>query len=259
MDNMLIIYSFARSGGTLVNQMLGMHPQCLVLSEVNSAASCKPIVEQAFQWLDLVNAKESIEFSSKSYSQQIRILNERAKKKGKKLIIRDWVTVNFLPGCLGEQIKPSGILEQQQYLQHIGLTPISLVVSRRGALVYESIKKSFPSLIDFNLNIFAESYLYFAQAVSNYPVIHLEDLQTKPESTLIEILILFNLDTSLASEIIDTFYKYNKCTGNNTLAKPSPSSKASKILPVDMLLLQECLKKHAHPLIDEADRLLGYE
>ena len=113
------MYSFARSGGTLVNQLLGVHPQCLVLSEVNPASSVKPITEQAVEWLRLLNGKEINEFSSMPYHQKISLLHERAESENKKLIIRDWVSVNFLQNSAGD-VKPSGKLEQAFYLKRAG-------------------------------------------------------------------------------------------------------------------------------------------
>ena len=92
-----VFISFARSGGTLVNKLLGVHPDCLVLSEVNPAASYKPVARQAFEWLGLVTEQETEAFGRLGYSAQLAELSRRAAQGHKRLVVRDWVTVNFLP------------------------------------------------------------------------------------------------------------------------------------------------------------------
>src|SRR5437763_195444 len=109
MSVMPVVYSFARSGGTLANQLLGVHPDCLVLSEVNPAASVKSVAAQAADWLGLAAAPK--ELSALPYREQVRTLAQRALVAGKRLVIRDWVTVNFLPGTSAQTV-PSGELEQ---------------------------------------------------------------------------------------------------------------------------------------------------
>jgi hypothetical protein len=193
MKSIPVVYSFARSGGTLLNQLLGVHPECLVLSEVNPAASYKSVAEQATDWLNLVAAIDVPAFKTLPYDQQITTVYERSVVKGKTLIIRDWPTVNFLPNCAGERIKPSHELEQELYLRHGGFEPIPLVVARRGAAVYESIKRSFSHLNHLELDIFAECYVEYARAVANFPKIHLENLRADPLSVLSTVLTEFNL------------------------------------------------------------------
>lgn len=253
-----VIYSFARSGGTLVNQLLGVHPQCLVLSEVNPAASYKPIVEQAVEWLGLVAANEASEFSRLPYSRQVMSLYDRAAEQGKSLIVRDWVTINFLPGCAGECIKPSGQLEQELYLERAGFKLLPLVISRRSAAIYRSIKQNFMHLQNLDIEIFKKTYLEYARAVSRFQKIHLEDLRANSDTTLIDILKQFNLDSGEWKSLLQEFHAFKNCTGNTTLPILTESAAAREILPPEELVSQEMAKSDTPPLLVEADRLLGY-
>jgi hypothetical protein len=259
MDKISVIYSFARSGGTLVNQLLGVHPTCLVLSEINPAASYKSVTNQAIEWLNLLKAEEESEFSCKDYPDQIRELYKRAMKDKKNLIIRDWVTVNFLPGCAGDLISPSGQLEQEIYLKHAGFETVPLVFTRRSLPIYQSIRENFQHLKNLKPSVFAKSYLHFAQSVSNFTIVHLEDLRAYPGGTLLKILELFDLDAVNLNRILKTFHNYDKCTGNNSLTIPTKSSMARTILSPDTDCSHDNVEDYIHQALHKADSLLGYE
>ena len=253
MTKICVMYSFARSGGTLVNQLLGVHPQCLVLSEVNPASSVKPIPKQALEWLGLLNEKEVNEFSSMPYHQKISLLHERAERENKKLIIRDWVTVNFLQNSAGV-IKASEELEQIFYLKRAGFKTLPLIIARRGEAVYKSIQDNFSQMADLSLKNFAESYLKYAHAVSEFPKIHLEDLRSQPEKTLGEILTHFDLASYKNNLLLENFFNFQNCTGNVSNKKVSKSAYAKKILPPE-----NQNQPSSHPGLIEANKILGYD
>jgi aminoglycoside/choline kinase family phosphotransferase len=50
-------------------------------------------------------AREAEELARTPYRRQIAMLRERAAQKGKTLVVRDWVTVNFLPNA-GDCVAP---------------------------------------------------------------------------------------------------------------------------------------------------------
>jgi hypothetical protein len=258
MDAIPVIYSFARSGGTLVNQLLGVHPQCLVLSEVNPTASYKSIVEQAVEWLELVETHEVEEFSHLPYQQKIITLHQRSAEHGKRLIVRDWVTVNFLPECAGDLIIPSGQLEQKLYLEHAGFESMPLVIVRRSAAVYESIKQNFLHLRNLKIEVFAESYLEYARAVTAFPRIHMETLRAQPDITLKKILQWLDLNPDDSRALIKNFHDFKNCTGNTTLQATSESANARQILPPEVLNSPPPVFTGSHPALAEADRLLNY-
>jgi hypothetical protein len=224
---------------------------------VNPVGSFKPVAEQAREWLGLVEDGEAGEFSRMPYRQQIRALHERASARGKQLVVRDWVTVNFLPGTLGERGQPSGELEQELYLSGAGLESLPLVVARRGLAVLRSIRHNFPHLANLPLEIFARAYASYALAVSKFPRVQVERLRAEPQPTVEEILGRFGLEQGASATLLARFHEFRNCTGNTRLQATSVSAAARRILP------PEASGAHAgeadHPLIVEADRLLGYE
>lgn len=230
MKDIPIIYSFARSGGTLVNQLLGVHSDCLLLSEINPAASVVAVARQAADWLGLIEATEVDQFQELPYTQQISLLVERAKSKDKMLIIRDWATVNYLPGSGNGAIVPSYILEQPIYLARTGYSLRPLVVTRKAQDVYQSIRRSFLHLADLPLDVFSSSYLAYARAVSTFPRVSLEALQSAPRETLVQILQELGLSTDHVEMQLETFADFRMCTGNNTLTVPSASAHLRQIV-----------------------------
>ena len=247
-----VLFSFARSGGTLANQLLGVHPSCLVLSEVNPAASFKPVAEQAYQWLGLATRDEAPELVRLPYREQIARLHERALSSGRSLVVRDWVTVNFLDGT-SEAVTPSGELEQLLYLGREGLAATPLVVTRRAAAVYRSIVKNFGQMRDLAVDSFARAYVAYARAVCPFPRIHLESLRAAPEDGVARMLECFQLDASAAPAMLRDFHEFRRCTGNTTLEGFGGSADARQVLP------PEPVAALSDPGLEEADRLLGYD
>jgi hypothetical protein len=248
-----VLYSFARSGGTLVNQLLGVHPQCLVLSEVNPAASVKPVGEQAAEWLALLGPEEVAAFARLPYRRQVVELAQRAEQAGKRLVVRDWVTANFLAGTAGERVAPSFRLEQQLYLAAAGLELLPLVVTRRAGAVYASIVRSFVHLRELAIEDFAAAYLAYARAVRAYPRVHLEQLRAAPEAALEALMQAFDLDFRDTRPLLHLFGGYRNCTGNTMLE--NESSGARRILPPR----PGSPERASHPSLLEADGLFGYE
>ena len=247
-----VVYSFARSGGTLANQLLGTHPQCLVLSEVNPAGSYKPIAEQAIEWLELASPGEASQLSALPYRRQLAELRERTAARGRTLVVRDWVTINFLSGT-SPRVAPSRTLEQSIYLERAGLEPISLVVSRRAAAVYRSIVANFSHLSGLTVEAFGEAYLAYARAVAHLPRLHMESLRAAPEAGVRKLFETFGLDTAPVAEVLVGFHEYRQCTGNNTLEGRGGSADARTVIA------PEAPTRNTHPALAEADALLGYD
>ena len=247
-----MLFSFARSGGTLVNQLLGVHPRCLVLSEANPAASYKPVAEQAVEWLGLLEPREAGDFARLPYHRQVGDLEARARGKGKRLVVRDWPTVNFLAGAAQDHTIPSGELEQPLYLERAGLSALPLVVARRGAAIHRSITRQFSHLADLDAGTFANAYLAYARAVASFPKVHLESLRAKPAEALAEILRRFELDGT-PEPLLASFHEFRNCTGNTTLQTRAESASARRVLPPE-----DDPQDALHPALGEADKLMGY-
>lgn len=258
-----VFISFARSGGTLVNKLLGVHPDCLVLSEINPAASYKPAAAQAVEWLHLVTAQECKDFGQLSYCAQLAELGRRAAKQEKRLVVRDWVTVNFLPETAGAAVKPSSVLEQLAYLRHAGLECAPFVLSRRGEDVFDSIRTNFVQFADLAPSVFAQAYLAYAEAVRNYPMMQLELLQRSPREALARINQFAGLSNDECARQLADFAAFDRCTGDNTLdaAAAGPAAKRHRegIVPLGKQHGNEQFDKHGKHLLALANRILGYE
>ncbi len=237
-----------------MNQLLGTHPDCLVLSEVNPAASVVSLAAQASDWMGLMEPSETEQFEVLPYAQQVARLDELARSKTKTLVMRDWVTVNYLQGAGEIDITPSGLLEQVIYLSRAGYALRPLVITRKAAAVYKSICKNFCQLTNLSEEDFASSYLAYARAVCEFPRVSLESIQTEPSEALRRILKTLSLSADHVDEQLAKFADFRRCTGNNTLALPAATSYLRHIVPISCDQLSTEI-----PEFTEADRLLGYE
>ncbi len=83
--------SYARSGGTLLNRCLGSFDDVVMLSEVNPMDNGNRKMDAAKQCA----AWYGIEIQSKEFKGIISECNDWCSKNNRKLIVRDWSTVNF--------------------------------------------------------------------------------------------------------------------------------------------------------------------
>ncbi|MFA6110772.1 MAG: hypothetical protein WDA75_18590 [Candidatus Latescibacterota bacterium] len=257
MTTICVLFSFARSGGTLLNQLLGAHPDCWVLSETNPAGSVVPLARQAAEWLGAIEPGERAAFDELSYHEQIARLDALARDRGKTLVIRDWVTVNFLAGASGAAIVPSKVLEQEVYLSRGGYHLTPLVLTRSGAAVYASIRRSFSHLADLSEDRFATAYLEYARAVAAFPRVALEDLRRQSRATLTRALSILDISLDHIDHQLSSFAEFQRCTGNNTLAIASATSLARRVLPPGEEAAGTGFLNEGAAMA-EADALLGY-
>jgi hypothetical protein len=252
-----IIYAFARSGGTLINRCLGCIPNNIVLSEVNPHASVVPLEVQAYDWFNLLSSHDFPVFKQKSYGEKIEWLLKVTHQQGRCIIIRDWPSLNFLERASNDIYIASGVLEQELYLWEYGLNGCPIVFTRRSADVYESLTRSFDQLQDLSVKDFGVCYLNYAQSVSAYPVFHYENFCHEPKKELKRICEVLGVNYN--DSFITEFSTFDKCTGDNTLLKPSRGSKLDFIKP----LKSNCESKaYIVASLDEncqqADKLFGY-
>ena len=105
-----VLICYSRSGGTLMNRILGSLENVIVLSEVNPWGAFKPMLEQAQEWFGLINDEEKKDLQSKSFVQQVDELQKKAINRNLRLIIRDWSAANFMKGLVRKKT-PSYKLE----------------------------------------------------------------------------------------------------------------------------------------------------
>jgi hypothetical protein len=252
-----IYYSFARSGGTLLNRCLGCIRQNLVLSEVNPHGGVVAVEKQARDWFGLLDQREYEALLPRSYPEKILVVLKKALERGKHLIVRDWCVINFLAAAGVSQAKyePSGLLEQPLYLESVGLRLRPIVFARRAASVYAS--KIFASVA---LEVFAGAYLAFAKSVCTLPVFHYEDFCADPPTALLGICRA--LSVAYDPAFVHHFAEFDNCTGDNTI------NRANRTAPVHLEHIAQLSPARSDPRYvaafqdpscREADRLLGYE
>jgi hypothetical protein len=253
-----IIYTFARSGGTLINRCLGCIPGNIVLSEVNPHASLVPIEVQARDWFKLVSSRNFSDFSKKIYADKIRLLAEAARQQDSHLIIRDWTTINFLNKASDDIYAPSMLLEQKIYLEKYGFNINPVVLVRRAADVYESLTRTFKHLRNFSIKEFGNCYLAYVHKISTYPLFQYENFCLNPQKELKRMCDILGVNYS--DNFVTEFSKFTYCTGDNTLSNPSRGAQISKIT---VMKSNQGAESYIAASLDkncqEADRLLGYE
>ncbi len=93
---------------------------------------------------------------------------------------------------------------------------------------------------------------------ASFPRVSLEDIQSAPRETLIQILQLLGFSLDYIDMQLEMFADFRRCTGNNTLVVPSASSHLRQIVPLssDFLASNASLNKD---VFKEADDLMGYK
>lgn len=253
-----IFYAFARSGGTLINRCLGSIPGNIVLSEVNPYYSVISVEKQAKDWFSLISDTEYESLLGHSYIHKVQHLAMAASASGKKLIIRDWVTVNFLADVLGNGLfVSSGLLEQEIYLTHYGFVTHPIVISRYSADVYDSVIRTFKQFQSLSVKDFGTAYLEYAKSVFQYPIFHYEDICREPETYIEKICKV--LDINYDPSFQNTFFEFEACTGDTRQPQVSRGKYMKTIAPLSSNTDSEA---YIAALQDEnckqADKLLGY-
>ena len=257
MTSIKVLYAFARSGGTLVNRLLGVHPDCWVISEVNPAATVFPLSKQAHEWLSVIDESELRAFDALSYGEQIRRLSQLAEARSKTIVVRDWATANFLAGVGGDWLMPTLELEQEIYLSSAGFEITPLVLTRRGEDVFESMVRAFPALSELEVNDFGAAYLAYAKAVANFPRVALETLRETPSETLRNIMNNLGFGDEHVEQQISDFSEFVSCTGDVDVPG-SRSAMLTKIAPATERPVSGLRLNQSHDIV-AANRLLGYE
>jgi hypothetical protein len=211
-----ILICYSRSGGTLINRILGSLENVIVLSEVNPWGSFKPMLEQAQEWFCLINSEEKKNLEGKTFAEQVGELQKRATEKGKTIIIRDWSTANFMKGLVRHR-KPSYRLETMIELgRSFSLKPLALM--RDPYSTWKSNSDNFGKYFDLSPESFFRTYRRYLASIQLMPRIMLEEFTSFPRDHIRWICEYWNLPFSEKS--LKEFGRFIHCTGDNTLAKP---------------------------------------
>lgn len=147
----VVMLSYARSGGTLLNRCIASLPNTFVLSEINVEAlcpsSCNTIKEQAKKWY-------SLELKSEGFIENINEVYEYCISKNLTLIIRDWVFGSFVP-FRHNNFKPSKSLATLDAISKL-FPVVSFALVRNSVDVWLSFNDSPRTFYDKNLEFLHE-------------------------------------------------------------------------------------------------------
>ncbi|WP_038169629.1 hypothetical protein [Verrucomicrobium sp. BvORR106] len=245
-----IFYAFARSGGTLANQLLACCPEVLIACEVGVNESALPFGLQLQRWHQLLSPDEVAAFDALPYLEQVKVAAALVEKQGKLLCLRDWPVVNFLPGLRPGQ-QPSGILESWEYLHSAGWGVRGIAVIRRSYEVYLSMRKYLVQCSALSEEDFCACYEAYLKEINRtgMPKFFLESIRKEPLQSTQSMARTLGL---IEPTSIDEFHQYQSCTGNNTLGTKPESASLNRVKGVEKPV-------PAPPMFQELDRLASYE
>lgn len=189
-NQMIVMVSYARSGGTILNKCLGSMDNVIMISEINPLGggwgkerehSYTTVQEQAYHWY-------GIELSQTSFEGAIQELYEYCVQKEKKLILRDWTFVNFSMHEYNN-MKPPGKFLSLDVLNDIGLNPIPFALVRNAIDVW--ISRGKPDVETF----FKEYSRYVDKIIDHHiPWIRYEDFCIDPKGSIQKICQIIGIE-----------------------------------------------------------------
>jgi hypothetical protein len=252
-----VLYCFPRSGGTLLNQCLLCAKNNVVLSEINPAGSVIEPEIQAADWFELITSHTARQLKYKIYQEKICTIHSKCEATGRKLCVRDWSGINFLPNVSSWAPAPSLALEQRIYLQEAGFELREVVLLRRSKAVFHSIRIHIPKMQQLSAKAFAEGYRAYLEQTKDMARFYLEEL-TQPRAKIVQkICSALSLDFDAGFE--KRFYRVQTATGNITLPNLPASAHWKSIhkeIKTQSPLLMDSQKTVA--IFDELDALAGY-
>ena len=210
-----ILYSLARSGGTLISKCLGCMPGHVLLSEIHPRwAYFNPLV-QANEWFKLISDEELNEIKSTrstKYIDGIRLISQRCRERGHQLIIRDWTHVDFMP--VPDQVShvsPIYRLSQYELLKnHLDIRHVALVRHPLDSLLSLQKVPDFRGRID--VSTYMAGFRRFAQIASEIGFIRFEEFCDQPKAVMEKICRI--LEVSYDPGFLEKYQQYTKITGD---------------------------------------------
>ncbi len=244
---------YARSGGTLLNQCLGLLPNVVILSELNPLGggagrkrnkSYRTVWEQAKNWYN-------IDVNSSNFVQEIVDLKKITDARNKRLIVRDWTFVNFNP-LPHNKNNPSYSLKALKCLKNeIDLIPFAFV--RDSIDVW--LSRNTPPVEDF-----FKRYLNYVKELikNNIKIFKYEDFCQNPDSILKKMCEYLDIKFS------NNYKNYKSFTtvhGDIQSLKPSRGRKLNKIklLPRKKISTDKITKLNNCKKMQKANKLLDYQ
>ncbi len=206
-----VIYSLARSGGTLISRCIGCASDNVILSEVNPRFSWFNPLVQAWEWYGLLTDDDMQALKSNDrlrYIDAILIISERCRQKGLNLVIRDWTHIDFTPGDY--PVDPVYQATQDIVLRdHFDIRKIS--ITRHPLDAYLSVCQV-PRMKDtLTSAVYMHSFLKYAEFAHSIGFIRFEDFCRQPKPVLQKICGTLNI--SYADDFESRYHTFTKVTG----------------------------------------------
>ncbi|MEZ6242661.1 MAG: hypothetical protein R3B57_06405 [Phycisphaerales bacterium] len=252
-----VLRHLARSGGTMIARCLASMKGVALLSEVHPRAMrvTNP-VWQAQEWLALISKGERVrlERPGASFVEFVTLCEERARAKGRSLVIREWSHIDYVG-------VPYAVPTMRPVLHDV-LAPSFEIVETASVRHPLDQWLSFNDLDVIRGNVTLEAYLRgfvaFSEEAVRVGFVRFEDLTREPDSTLRTLCERLRLDFDPSYRT--KWFAFKNVTGD----RPELESRGSGRRDIKPLA-----RRHADPAIVERLRasedyqracaLLGYE
>jgi hypothetical protein len=210
-DQISIIYSLARSGGTIISKCVGSIPGNVLLSEVHPRWAFFDPMDQACDWFGLVSDAERHEFRVRTdidYLQRIQLIHSRCAARGLHLIIRDWTHVDFFHGPYA--VQPACRLSQYDCLkEHFHVNHVAII--RHPLDAYLSLRQV-PPYRPMGFDYYLPRFRLFADRAGDVGLVRYEDFCDDPQTVVRKICE--KLAVNYTDEFMSNYANYTTITGD---------------------------------------------
>lgn len=246
----IVMLSYARSGGTLLNRCIASMPNIIMLSEVNVEAlcpsSCNTIKDQVKEWYGII-------LKSDGFIENIKELYSYCLTTGLILAVRDWTFGSFVPSRYNN-FEPSKTLATLNAVsRYFPVKPFALV--RDSIDIWLSLNASPRTFYDKNLE-----YLYeFVTSVIDHKIkiFRYEDFCKDPVEVMHSICDYAGMEYS---DQFKSFSNYFKVTGDIDMPGHSRGLKQGSIGLLSRRKVSKDLliKINSSARARDINKLLGY-
>jgi hypothetical protein len=242
-NQLVLLFCYARSGGTLFARCLANLPEVVLLSEVNPNLNARGSIR------DQLNEWHGLQIAEGTYRDMAIGAHRACKQMEKDLVIRDFTFIDFTPHALNNG-QPAGEFSALAALKDT--LPLKAVAFVRNAFDVWISRGCPPK--------FATGYLNYVRALveEEIPIFKYEEFCADPTG----VLMAFCDQTGLRfhEEAIRRASTETRVTGDIDLKKPSRGSRMNAIAPLKRKRLPRFLLDRASndALLQEANHLLGY-
>lgn len=252
--SIILMICFARSGGTILNKCLGSLPNVVMVSEVNPLGGGKglrlyqTIKSQAKHWYGIDLISDDNDFVGSALE-----LGKICKETNRKLIIRDWTSVNFFPFKINNFTPPQRFLSLNSLRDQCELVPFVFV--RDAIDVWFSYKR----LRNYGYQHFFKHYLTYVKAIKNIncPIYKYEDFTLDYERIIKDICDYTGLQ---CCDSFKNFNSFNKVNGDIQFGKQSRGARQKGITPLSRKIINREEVEVINKCVDmvRANQLLNY-